>query len=434
MDYSFSRNGGYNTIAEQKTTFAILAPSAFALKTACTMPRVLRIINRLNLGGPTLNVAYLSKHLSPDYETLILSGKRDKSEKNSAFLMKKMGLQPKYVPQMRRAINPMRDRSAYRKMRRIIRDFKPDIVHTHAAKAGAIGRYAALREKVPVIVHTFHGHVFHSYFNRWKTNTFLNIERFLARKTDRIIAISELQKRELTEEHHVCPPDKVTVIPLGFDLQRFTDGVPEKRKRFRQRFKIEDDEVAVGIIGRIVPVKNHALFIKGLASVLKRTSKKVRAFIVGDGDLRHQVERLARSLNIPHTYGAPPKEVAPLTFTSWVTEIDEVNAGLDVVALTSLNEGTPVSLIEAQAANKPIVATRVGGIEDVVIEGETALLSEVDDLPGFSSNLLRVIEGNGLNGGLPRGSEFVNTRFNYKRLVADTLDLYNQLLAEKGLA
>lgn len=398
------------------------------------MPRVLRIINRLNLGGPTLNVAYLSKYLEPEFETLIVSGKRDKDEKSSAGFIKKMGLKPLYVPQMRRAISPLRDRVAYRRLRRIIKEFKPDIVHTHAAKAGAIGRYAAIKEKVPVILHTFHGHIFHSYFNKLRTNIFLNIERYLAKRTDCVIAISDLQKRELTESHQVCDPTKVEVIPLGLDLEPFRTDTAMKRHRFRTRYHLADDEVAVGIIGRIVPIKNHELFVRALANVIPRSSKKVRGFIIGDGEDRHDIERLARSLNLGIANGAPEAGPQALTFTSWIKEIDEVTAGVDIVALTSLNEGTPVSLIEAQAANKPIVSTRVGGIEDVVIEGETALLSEVGDVEGFSDNLLRTIESNGLNGHLPHGFDFVSARFGYERLVQDTRALYYRLLAAKGMA
>jgi len=397
------------------------------------MLKVLRIINRLNLGGPTLNVAYLSKHLQPEFETRILSGKRGKEEMNSAFIIREMGIKPFYIPQMRRDISPMRDRLAFRKIRRIIREYRPHIVHTHAAKAGTVGRYAAIKEKVPVVVHTFHGHIFHSYFNKLKTNVYLNIERFLARRTDCIIAISELQKRELTEEHHICEPDRVEVIPLGFDLDRFQQDVPEKRQRFREKFRLADDEVAIGIIGRIVPIKNHELFVRALANVSGKTSKKVRAFIIGDGERKRSVELLASSLGIGIARGNPPDKVMPLTFTSWMTGIDEVAAGLDIIALTSLNEGTPVSLIEAQAANKPIVSTRVGGIEDVVLEGATAWLSDVDDLEGFSDNLLRVVEGNGREGHLERGYEFVNARFNYLRLVEDTRKLYHRLLSEKGI-
>lgn len=387
----------------------------------------------MNLGGPTYNVAFLARYMPPEFDTILVSGKKSNSEKSSAYILKGMGLKPTYVPEMKRSIHPMRDRIAFNKLKSLIREQQPDIVHTHAAKAGALGRHAAIVTKVPIIVHTFHGHVFHSYFNKVKSNIFLNIERYLARRSDAIIAISEQQKYELTEVYKVCKPEKVKVISLGFDLDKFQHNIDNKRNKFRETFRISDDEVAVGIIGRIVPVKNHELFVRSLATVLQRTSKKVRAFIVGDGEDREKIEGLAANLDIQFTNGNPPQSICPLTFTSWIKDIDEVNAGMDIIALTSLNEGTPVSLIEAQAANKPIVSTKVGGIEDVVLEGETALLSDVNDVDGFSDNLLRLIEhGHYSNGyGQHKGYDFVREKFHYMRLVDEMSDLYKKLLRDK---
>ena len=159
-------------------------------------------------------------------------------------------------------------------MKKLIRDFKPDIVHTHAAKPGAIGRLAAAAMKVPAIVHTFHGHVFHSYFNSVKTNFFINTERYLARKSHAIVAISDQQKKELSIDFKIAPPDKFRVIPLGFDLDRFQTDQQQKRLKFRNEFALADHEIAIGIIGRLVPVKNHYLFLKGIAHVLQASNKK----------------------------------------------------------------------------------------------------------------------------------------------------------------
>lgn len=395
------------------------------------MPRVLRIINRLNLGGPTFNAAYLTKHLSPQYETLLLSGVKEAHEASSEFILEDMGIQPTYIPDMQRPIRPLQDRAAYVKIRDVIREFKPDIVHTHAAKAGALGRLAAINEQVPVVLHTFHGHVFHSYFNPLKTRTFLAIERYLARKSSRIIAISDKQKDELANEHKVCPPEQIEVIPLGFDLDRFHHNREEKRKAFRKQFKIAPYEVAIGIIGRLVPVKNHALFLEALAKLLSSTSVKIRAFVVGDGELMLSLQDLANKLRIPFTVGNPPMEVKPLTFTSWMRNVDEVNAGMDIIALSSLNEGTPVSLIEAQAANNPIVSTRTGGIEDVVIEGQTALLSPVGEVAPFARHMQQLVEDVSLREQMSKkGHAFVMERFHYQRLVKDMGYLYDRLLSD----
>lgn len=395
------------------------------------MPRILRIINRLNLGGPTYNAAYLTKYLAPEFETMLLSGMKEDSEESSEFIVKQMGIEPIYIPEMRRSINPAQDYKAYKRIKSIIKDFKPDIVHTHAAKAGTIGRLAANSCNVPVIVHTFHGHVFHSYFNSFKTSIFIAIEQYLARKSTKIIAISEHQKKELTKQYHICSESKITVIPLGFDLERFHENMDIKRKGFRVKYMIDDDEVAIGIIGRLVPIKNHQLFVRALEILLKRTTRKIRAFIIGDGEERKNIEQLATSLNIDFVDFNTNPIKATITFTSWIKEIELAMAGMDIIVLTSLNEGTPVSLIEAQAANKPIVSTNVGGIENIVLPNVTALLDYPDKLFGIANNMLWLAENEHIRKQMgEKGWENVNKKFSYIRLVDNTRALYNQLLAQ----
>ncbi len=387
------------------------------------MPKVLRIINRLNLGGPTYNAAYLSKYLAPEFETMLVAGIKEDDEESSEFIVTDMGLQPVYIPEMRREINFTNDRIAYQKIKKLIAEFKPDIVHTHAAKAGTLGRLAAANSGVPVILHTFHGHVFHSYFNPLKTAVFKSVERYLSKRSTAIIAISDIQKEELCAEHKVCKPSQTVVIPLGFDLTRFQTDQQTKRNAFRTEYKIEDDTVAVAIIGRIVPVKNHELFIRSFAAVKASYNGKVKGFIIGDGDDRSKMEQIAVSLGLTSD---------DLVFTSWIFDVDRPLAGCDIVAMTSLNEGTPVSLIEAQAAGKPIVTTEVGGIGNVVIPGQTALLSPSQDLEGFTHNLLKLVEDKALRDSMSAlGWEHVRQRFHFERLVADMRKLYNKLLSEK---
>lgn len=407
------------------------------------MPRVLRIINRFNLGGPTHNAAYLTRYMPGEYETLLVGGAQENTEEGSGHILENLGVEPMVLPEMQREVAPWRDRSAYRRIKAIIKDFRPDIVHTHAAKAGAVGRMAASELGVKAIVHTFHGHVFHSYFGAVRTAMYKNIERFLARRSSRIIAISDKQKSELVDEHRICPEGKVRVIPLGFDLRRFQEDQQAKRALFRKVYGVADDEIAVGIVGRLVPVKNHDLFLEGIKQLRDSTGKKVRAFVVGDGEERGRLEEKTRELGLSQAVGPyfnghgfghgvnghamVPK--ADITFTSWIKEIDIVNAGVDVVALTSFNEGTPVSLIEAQAANKPVVSTNVGGIENVVREGHTGLLSPTGNVEAFASNLRQVVEDDALRARLGTGGwAHVEQRFHYTRLVADTAALYNELL------
>ncbi|CAN5526250.1 glycosyltransferase family 4 protein [soil metagenome] len=393
------------------------------------MPRVLRIINRLNLGGPTFNAALLTRYLAPEYETMLVAGIKMDSEESSEFICEQLGIDFIKLPEMSREINFSRDRAAYLRIKKIIADFKPDIVHTHAAKSGTLGRLAAHHMKVPVIVHTFHGHVFHSYFNPVKTQIFLAIERYLAKRSSAIIAISEFQKEELAFQYKICKPEKIKVVPLGFDLSRFWENMDEKRRSFRQQYFLEDDELAIGIIGRLVPVKNHEMFLKVIRNVMDRTSKKIRTFIIGDGEELQNLFTKCRDLNIDYTYFISEQRKAALTFTSWMKDAERAMAGLDIVTLTSLNEGTPVSLIEAQAAQKPIVSTNVGGIENVVIENETAFLSESNDINGFSDHLLNLIENDSIrNKMIQKSLQNVENKFHYTRLVADIKLLYSQLL------
>lgn len=392
------------------------------------MPRVLRIINRLNLGGPTFNAALLTRHLEPEFETLLVAGVKQDTEESSEHIVSEHGLRFHQVPEMQREINLRNDIVAFRKIRALIRDFRPDIVHTHAAKAGALGRLAAIRERVPVIVHTFHGHIFHSYFNPVKTSLFINIERYLARRSSAIIAISEKQRDELVHHYRICSSEKTRVIPLGFDLNRFREDQATKRTNFRQRFGITDDTLAIGIIGRLAPVKNHVLFIRAAAAVVRATTRPVRFFLIGDGETREELQALCSSLQLPYSY-IQPDPTALITFTGWDREVDRSMAGLDIVCLTSLNEGTPVSLIEAQAAGKPIVSTAVGGIENAVRPGETALLVPSNDLHAFTEALLKLIRHDEIRMAMTeKGWNHVRERYHYTRLVSEMRELYRELL------
>ena len=394
------------------------------------MPKVLRIINRLNLGGPTYNAAYLSKYLDPEFKTLLVSGMKDDTEESSEFIVKNLDLHPVYIPEMYRELHPFRDYKSYNKLKKIIREFKPDIVHTHAAKAGAMGRLAASHCGVPIIIHTFHGHVFHSYFGSAKTRLFLQIERYLAKRTTKIVALSEIQKAELCDIYKIAPSEKIEVIPLGFELEKFRENKEDKRIEFRTEYNLDDDEIAIGIVGRLVPIKNHKLFLTALKFVLERTTKKVRAFIIGDGEERANIEQMATALGLKFS-GQSDTEKNVLTFTSWIKKIDVSNAGLDIVALTSYNEGTPVSLIEAQASGKPIVSTNVGGIEDIVSANETALLSPIGNEELFCENLLRLIENDNLRVKFSENSsKFIFDKFSRQRLCQDMSKLYRLLLSQ----
>lgn len=390
------------------------------------MPKVLRIINRLNLGGPTYNTAYLTKYLSPEYETLLVAGMKDESEESSEYILKTLGLKATYILSMKRHINPLADYSAYKKIKKIIKEFKPDIVHTHASKAGALGRLAAYHCKVPVIVHTFHGHVFHSYFGKIKTKIFTLLEKYLASKSTKIIAISDQQKKDLLY-YKICKPEKIEVIPLGFDLKKFKEKQEEKSIQFREKYKVKKTDVAIGIIGRLVPIKNHRLFIDIINMVKKRSTKNIKAFIIGDGELKEEIQQYIKKTGLK--YSEKDALDSDVIFTSWIKSIDIAYAGLDIIMLTSLNEGTPVSLIEAQAAGKPIVSTNVGGIEDIVIKDETALLSNLDNIEQLAKYVIDLSENE--NKRITMGKKaglFMNNKFGYQSLINKVSNLYHFLL------
>ncbi|MBK7946294.1 MAG: glycosyltransferase [Flavobacteriales bacterium] len=408
------------------------------------MPRVLRILNRFNLGGPTHNAGYLTRYLPSDFETLLVGGSQEEHEEGSHHILDNLGVKPLILPELQREVAPWRDRSAYTRIKRLIKEFKPDIVHTHAAKAGAVGRMAAADMGVKAIVHTFHGHVFHSYFGPVRTALYKNIERFLARRSSRIIAISDRQKEELVNEHRICAAEKVTVVPLGFDLDRFQQGQAAKRARFRHVYGLADDEIAIGIVGRLVPIKNHDLFLDVITKVSQRTGRKLRAFIVGDGEERERLSQRVEALGLTQVAGPrfnghgfgygvngkPAVAPATITFTSWIKEIDVVNAGLDIIMLTSLNEGTPVSLIEAQASNRPVLCTRVGGTENVMVDGRTGILCPSGDADCLADRLMSLVENDGLRAEMgSAGWSHVRDRYHFTRLVSDTEELYRSMIS-----
>lgn len=396
------------------------------------MPRVLRILNRLIIGGPAINATYLTKYMAPEFDTMLVIGGKDDHEQDADHLADDLGIQPVVVEEMKRSINPSNDGKAYQKVKNLIEEFKPDVVHTHAAKSGVIGRLAAEACGVPVIVHTFHGHVFHSYFNKWKTNTFVQIERYLAKRSTGIIAISQSQKHELSDIYNICPREKIHIIPLGLDLDKFQRDQDAKRTEFRQRYSIQDDEVAIGIIGRVVSVKNHSLFVAAAAEVLKHTDKKVRFVVIGDGDMRPTMEQEFREARIDYAYYPEDQRPAMAFCTSWQTRMDMVLAGLDIVALTSHNEGTPVSLIEAQAAGKPVVSTNVGGVRDVVEHNGSGFVTEPDKAPEFAQALVKLINDDALRRQMGSIGKRNVHRYSYQRLVDDMSLYYNTMLHQRA--
>lgn len=391
------------------------------------MIKVLRIINRFNLGGPTYNVTFLSKFMDDEFETELWGGQIGENEGGALFIPNKYGVETNIVQHMERELNFQKDGMALREIREIIRKFKPDIVHTHASKAGALGRYAAIKEKVPIIVHTFHGHVFHNYFGKTKTEIYKRVERYLAKKSDAIIAISPLQKQELVGVYNISSSEKVSVIPLGFDLENFSCNKVGKRKVFRDKYAFPENEMVVGLVGRMVPVKNHLGFLQSIDLVAAKANQKLSVCFIGDGEMRAAIEQEAKMLEEKHLN-------LRVVFTSWVKNVAESLPGLDVVCLSSLNEGTPVSLIEAQAAGVPVITTDVGGVRDVVVDGVTGVVVGEFTPEKYADSLLKLMKDKEIRQKMSQnGWNNVKDKFHYERLCADMGDLYRNLLAKKKL-
>ncbi len=387
--------------------------------------KILRIINRFNIGGPVYNAILLSAYMPEEYDTLLIGGLPEKNEENSTYIAEKYGVNPLLISEMQREPNFKNDRKALKKLKEIILTYQPDIVHTHASKAGALGRKAAFDCAVPIVVHTYHGHVFHSYFNWWKTKLYQAIEKRLAKKTTGIIAISELQKNDLALKYKICKPEKIEIINLGLDLGPFNENKSDNRDKTRTAFGLNDSEIAIAIVGRLAPIKNHDLFLKCASVIHEKTSKKVVYFIVGGGEEFRSIEEKVNALKA---------KGIDIRMTSWIKDINTFNAGMDILCLTSKNEGTPVSLIEAQAAGIPFVATKVGGIKDIVSENNTGYLVDLNDSDAFIEKLLHLIENENKRQEMSqKGWSFVQEKFQYKTLIAKTDSYYKFLLNQKNL-
>lgn len=325
--------------------------------------KIIRIISRLNIGGPAIHVVLLTQHFNNEsWSSILVTGKHGQNEGDMSYLTAKYGVQPVYYPELGREISLLSDLKVCLSLIRLFIKEKPDIVHTHTAKAGFVGRVAAILTGVPQIYHTFHGHVFNGYFSPLKTKLYILIERFLALFTTRIVVISELQRQDLIG-YGIAKERKFKVIPLGFDFGRILP--PDSTNKLRYDLGLPTDIPVVAIIGRIVPIKNHSLFIQ-VAELVAKQVTDIHFLIIGDGELRDTCEKQVRDLGLE----------SRVSFTGFLTDLQLVYGCVDVVVLTSINEGTPVSLLEAMACQKLVLSTRVGGVGDFVTNGVNGYVLE----------------------------------------------------------
>lgn len=382
--------------------------------------RVLRIIARLNVGGPALHASLLTERLDPArYDSTLAAGAVEPTEAD--YLALHGRTLPRLVPirGLGREIRGTQDLAALGALVALVRRLRPHIVHTHTAKAGTLGRLAARLCRVPVVVHTYHGHVLRGYFSPAKTRLFVAIERTLARLTDALVAVSPRVREELLDLG-IGRAHRFEVVPLGLDLERFASS-EQLRGELRHELGIDATVPLAGIVARLAPIKAHEVLLDA-ARLLGARPVPPQVVIVGDGERRPALEARAAADGLR----------GRVHFLGWRADLPRIYADLDVVVLCSRNEGSPVALIEAMAAGRPVVATRVGGVPDVVTDGETGLLVPQDDPPALAQAIARVLDDGELArrlgaAGRPRAVE----RFGAARLVRDIDALYARLLSEK---
>ncbi len=382
--------------------------------------RVARVISRLNVGGPAIHTILLTAGLDrAAFESRLYVGAPGPAEGDMLPLARARGVEPIAVPGLGRSIHPGRDVAALCHLVREFRAFRPHIVHTHAAKAGALGRIAARLARVPATVHTFHGHVLRGYFNPPVTAAFRAIERALARRTTRIVAISPGQRDELLALG-IGRPERMSVVPLGLELDGCLNA-QARRGELRRHLRLPPEAKLVGIVARLVPIKDHAAFFEAAARVA-RADPAARFVVAGDGPLRPRLEAAARGAGLADR----------AHFLGWWEDLPALYADLDVVALTSRNEGTPVCLLEAMAAGVPVVATAVGGVPDVVRHGETGLLVPAGDPGALAAALASLLGDPERRSALGlAGRRAAYPAYDAKTLIARVEALYREL-AEAG--
>jgi glycosyltransferase involved in cell wall biosynthesis len=389
--------------------------------------RVLRVIARLNVGGPALHVSYLTQGLEArGYRTTLAAGQVGPGEESMAFVARARGVEVLEIPQLGRELNPVLDPIAVRRIAGLIRELRPHILHTHTAKAGALGRVAALAARSarpPIVVHTYHGHVLTGYFDPVRQAAYRTIERRLARMTTRLVAVSPEVRDDLLALG-VGRPEQFTVIRLGIDLDERSAGSAADRTRLRSRLELPEEAFVVGWIGRMTAIKRLPDVLASFAE-LRRRGVEARLCLVGDGPDRAEAERLASGLGI----------AGDALFLGYQADIAPYYALFDVLLLPSGNEGTPVVAIESLAAAKPVVATRVGGVPDVVEDAADGFLAPVGDVKGLADGLERLARDPQLRAQMGRrGRERTLPRYRVERLIDDVDSLYRELLAEKGIA
>ena len=387
--------------------------------------RVVRVIARLNVGGPALHVSYLTRGLvERGYDTTLVTGRVGPTEGSMEYVAEDADLHPVYLGSLRRNLSPLADLSALFRLVGLLRRVRPQVLHTHTAKAGAVGRIAGLLAfgaRPPVVVHTYHGHVLTGYFSKRLSRLFLEVERLLGRVTDVLVAVSPEVRDDLVRLG-VAAESKFTVIRLGLDLAQRTEAPPDARGRVRAELGIGPESLVVTWLGRMTEIKRVGDLLHVFADVRGRGVEAVLV-LVGDGPDRAELERLTDELGLADA----------VRFTGFRADVGSIYRASDVVTLASANEGTPVSLIEALAAGCAVVTTDVGGASDVVDEGRAGVLVPFGDRRAFADALAELAASPERRRELGEaGRRHVQMRYSVERLLEDVDMLYRSLLAVRA--
>ncbi len=383
--------------------------------------RVLRVIARMNVGGPAHHVSILAGRLDRlGYETLLISGRVGAGEGSAQDLARRRGARLKVVEHLAPEIRPIADLRALLRLVRVVRSFRPDVVHTHTAKAGFLGRLAAslaVRPR-PKVVHTYHGHVLEGYFGRTKTELYRTLERAAARVSDVLVGVSRATVDDLVRLG-VAPATRFRVVPLGLELDAFLelDPVPDPSAPLRRECGAQPGDVVAVFVGRLAPIKRVDIALEAVAAA-RAAGAPLRLVVVGDGELRPQLEAQAERLGLgPFVH-----------FAGFREDMAQVVAAADLALLTSDNEGTPVAVIEAAAGARSAVATEVGGVATVLPDGAGRRCPR-RDAKAIAAALIELAGDAELRLSFGRTARaHAAERFGADRLVADIDALYRSLL------
>jgi glycosyltransferase involved in cell wall biosynthesis len=385
--------------------------------------KVLLLVNRLALGGPLIHACMLGRELGDTCEIILAGGPPLASENLPLELFREHGLQPMLLKHLRRGIHPVQDILAIVQLYLFIRKFKPDILHSHASKAGFAGRIAARMHGHISIVHTFHGNVFSGYFNALSSRIFIHIERLLSRISDVILSISPSQHRELCDIYRIAPAPKVKMIPLGIRPVQSPDKV-----LWRKKCGINPDTLVIGFVGRIEDIKNPLLFADAFASFSKQWSKPTVAIVIGDGSLTPRMIQRFQQHHIKVFHEIPEDFTKGVAFLSWKYPSGQFFQMMDIFALTSRNEGTPLSIMEAMSHGLAVVSARVGGVEDLIDHGINGLLVNSSNPEDFTTSFLQLAEDKKLRSYLAKNAHNTAiTRFSSERMCEEIFHLYQAL-------